>query len=1560
MKKYIIAALALLGLGGNVMAQRDITSTYITNATLSNGTTGWTVNNFNTPVQGNNTIGYASECYAGWESLEKTAYSLTQTITLNAGHYRLVNYSFFRQGQAYNTDNTKSLAYLKAGSDQVAIKTLGSITAAGYANSQAEGANCFDSKMYRNVVEFTIAADATSIEIGIVGTFDEMRSWCIVGMFELFDLDDLASVSSPTDVTYEITNSGFEHRDMTGWTLSPGDAFAAQANTSFDNKAGGYYAEKWQGSGGLSDRTMSQHLTGLENGLYELKAYVYYGGTGAYIKMNDDRTNVTAGTSAQYTVRTVISDGTLDVVAGLESGTTNWVCFDRFTLSFYGDPLQAFKDLLADKVAEAQALHDGGTLRTGAATQLQTAIDANDNDDDAFTTEEDFNTAISNIEAAMSLANSIAARYAVFDAEKTKWEALKAGVPSCASLTTFESAISTANTTVTNATSVADVNTQIAALRPAAMTFISTTDDHTFDLTFLASQTYSDWKKKDGSAADIVKDQFLTGRPGSIPSFAESYESTCATTGTVLYQTIEDLPAGYYEVGMYAQAMYTTGRGFDSDATEGDADRTYAFAGDLDAPASILRVGMPISFQSSVAFEDITTLAVNVHLTGDDLSNNLTYGVQKDENGSNWHFAQIMTITYATQPDLTALEAQRDEKVAIAEGFLATHLFYLNNDQSDALQDAIDEAKAADDFEELSAVIVSLPTAVDAARIVANGQKAGRESLLNALQRFEDNYNHYTINDVFYGDGTDYSRLTMSAGAWTTLLTLVNNAALALDDRDSNASYATLATILNSQLNATDTSIRLFKSYKAMVAGCQALSIAAGTTYATDANMDTDATENTAIAALNTAFVSYQEDADGTIDMAGFLGSNLDFNSAETGEWMTTTGGGIKNIDGWEEVYSNIVEWQTMANQKAGYTNQLYIRSNWNGASRPSMSVLKECMLPAGEYTLSFDFKINEALSWTARTDNLCYYKLDNTSYATGANTTEWATQTYSFVLEEPTKFDLSFGFVHKTANNSPVEFMVDNVALTMEGGNPFQNAYDAAEAVAATGNAAQAAIDQWSDYDGDAATLKALGADAPATYWKAVDILRNAKTIVDNSGDATSLIANGDLSDATITANAPTGWTTVFTGTAPGGNVWVNNQDDINGDTKRVFNIWSSEITWVELSQTINNLPYGTYRLTMGLGTTGFTDAGNLVAFMEGDVTGASEQVSTENNGEHREFGTYTAAVELTSGNNLKIGVAGTQYFQMTDVMLEYISSAATANQEKASSSLRQDYMWTHRGDAEFDVTATAIYNDARGVRLYPTNPNQIITANSGQISNDRNVVVDGVCANFVITDVTGEGSSFQITDATGTFTATSASYSRPMPTNRWGTLILPFPVQARDGLAFYTLREVDEGEGTMTFNREGKKFDANTPLVYRITDGATTLEITASDVDVALTTAEQNDETSIADWEAEGTYARTTKDKGEGYYYISNDKFWLAETKDVNINPFRAWFHYTGSSPVKAFSIAFNDDWTDGVEELTMDNGEWTMDGKVYDLQGRRVSTLSTLKKGIYIVNGRKVYVK
>ena len=382
-RKLLLAMLCIVGCL-SAHAQKDVTSQYITNATLSNGTTGWTVSNFNNPVSGNgnknivgdnndeksyNTIGYASEAYAGWNNLSVTSFQLTQKITLPVGNYTLVSYSFFRQGESYNTNVEKSLANLKAGDNQVPIKTLGSIQAAGYANSQIEGAVAFDSKMYRNTLDFSITADNTEIEIGLVGTFDVMRSWCIAGMFELINNDIPATMDAPFDVTGYLTNPGFEYRNMNGWTLSEGGAIGTQYNDQ-PFKTGFYYAEQWQPSanGALSARSMSQTLTEIPAGLYRLTANL--GGDGTYLDLNENTAKWTA--DDDYTVSYVLKENEpLTITAGKTAeGSANWIHFDNFKLLYCGD-VQAALTTICAKVSEYE-----NKLSAANYSQLQTAVEA--------------------------------------------------------------------------------------------------------------------------------------------------------------------------------------------------------------------------------------------------------------------------------------------------------------------------------------------------------------------------------------------------------------------------------------------------------------------------------------------------------------------------------------------------------------------------------------------------------------------------------------------------------------------------------------------------------------------------------------------------------------------------------------------------------------------------------------------------------------------------------------------------------------------------------------------------------------------------------------------------------------------------------------------------------------------------------------------------------------------------------------------------------------------------------------------------------------------------------
>jgi hypothetical protein len=604
------------------------------------------------------------------------------------------------------------------------------------------------------------------------------------------------------------------------------------------------------------------------------------------------------------------------------------------------------------------------------------------------------------------------AAYASYKTFRTSVTGLTAGQPASEALTTFNSAVTTANSNVEAATTVSAITTQQTALRTAALTYISSVEGQ-FDITFLASQVYSDWKKNGGTPAGIVADQYLANRPGSIPSFAENFEWTAATTGNVLYQTVSEMPVGYYQVGMYAMALSTSQRdtGISTEATEGDADRTFAFVGDLNDATTILRTGMPIKFATAVNFDDLTILDVNVHLSN---AGDLTFGVQKDLNGSNWHFAQIASILYSSSPDLTGLQATRDALVAEAEGLLNSSAEYLTAAQQSTLQSAIDNGNNAADYDALNTVtLVTLPNAINNAKQQIQQVKDNRVLMIAALERFENDYN--------LADGTDYRRQTMSADAWSTLITKVNAVTTALDDVSLASEYATRKNNLIAQMDLTDTSLRLHKSYKAMSEGVS--SIVGGS--AADSDTDNDETEQAAITSLNTAFNTYVFSQTNEFSANAFLGSNLDFSAAEGATLNSDNSNNIHAVSGWDVDYADADTWAVLQTHQGENDGKLYIRKNW-GSSATTLTAAKERMLPAGRYRLS--------LSWNstmANMTNLSCYKLGNVSTAIGKTTDGAETLTYDFTVTEPTPFNLVIGFRKSGVDNTPAQLIADDIVLT-------------------------------------------------------------------------------------------------------------------------------------------------------------------------------------------------------------------------------------------------------------------------------------------------------------------------------------------------------------------------------------------------------------------------------------------------------------------------------------------------------------------------------------------------
>ncbi len=248
--------------------------------------------------------------------------------------------------------------------------------------------------------------------------------------------------------------------------------------------------------------------------------------------------------------------------------------------------------------------------------------------------------------------------------------------------------------------------------------------------------------------------------------------------------------------------------------------------------------------------------------------------------------------------------------------------------------------------------------------------------------------------------------------------------------------------------------------------------------------------------------------------------------------------------------------------------------------------------------------------------------------------------------------------------------------------------------------------------------------------------------------------------------------------------------------------------------------------------------------------------------------------------------------------------------------------------------------------------NPNLLIFANSGQVNNANNVVVEGTCATLVLAD----GHSFVNPTA---FTATYASYTLPaLADNKFATLMVPFNATAPSGKAYALDQDIHLIDGNI-YATEVSSIAANSPVLVTAVGNYTGSSVTVPVVAQGATyTNGQLVGTYSPMTAVEGSYVLQNHTSGEGvaFYLVGNTK--------PTVNPFRAYIK-PQSSNARAIKVVFGDE-TEGIDSLTPSpipadaptrslspKGE----GSVYTLSGQRVAQPT---KGLYIVNGRKTVIK
>ncbi len=1040
--KRLIAALAVIGLAGNVLAQN------------------WTGKG-NTVAEGDYYLyNVKSGKYLTWGTNYGTRASLVQqageiiTLTASGSGYKITIPDITKTKKGLFLDGS-NIPFC----DNDAAEFIFAETSAG-------------SKVYTisSNSRYLACRSDYSAEPSPLETTDnasnEGATWMLIKKQDRIDALNSATASNPVDATFFIKGAEInENFDNAGAWEGTDPAFDGRKGNL---EATGFAAENYWGASVES----YQILTGLPAGKYRLSCYGFYRDGSAtdagtknangtediksYLFAGSNQTplssimegsnssNGDGGTEAvsgkwvpnsmaeavlfffrgRYSAVTVDAivgdDGQLKIGIRKDAGTEQkWTIWDRFRLTYYGDDLTSYAEALSDAVNAANAFIDTHVVPAAAENAITLVINENNKE---YTTKTNYINATQAINDAVALYNTdeLKAAYAAYKAMRTDVQELenttlyKYTDPGTAK-STFDDAVSSANTAVESATTASAINTQTGNIRAAALTFVSSVtaeDGNPFNLTFLASTAAADWQTASGLNPAATAPAWSVPKPdASMADFVESYTEAAggeSITGNILYQTVSGMPAGYYTVALYAAASYTPNRGsLVVKCTDGQPNITFGFAGDNS-------LSLPVAHRTSLTAADQVPVNLSVQLTAE---GPLTFGIKKTAAGSNWHVAQIYTITYSKDPDLTVLKADRDALVSEAEGLLASgDASLLTTAQQNALSTAIATAEAAVTFETLTEVTLNtLPNAIQTARQQIQLVKDNRVLMIAALERFERDYN--------LADGTDYRRVTMSADAWASLITKVNAVSTALDDVSQATSYGTIKDALIAQMDATDASLRLFKSYKAMADGV--CSVCSGITAAT-AETDTDASEQAAIAYYNTAFVDYATTQSDNFSVSAFLGANLDFSAAEGEALNTENNNNIHAVSDWEVAYADADTWTVLQTKQSENTDALYMRKNW-GSAATTLTVAKQKMLPVGKYTLSF--------KWNSNMENMTnrsQYKIGTEYVAIGKTTNGAEELTYDFeITGQPQPFDLVFSFQKTGTGNTPAQMVVDDIVLT-------------------------------------------------------------------------------------------------------------------------------------------------------------------------------------------------------------------------------------------------------------------------------------------------------------------------------------------------------------------------------------------------------------------------------------------------------------------------------------------------------------------------------------------------
>lgn len=269
-----------------------------------------------------------------------------------------------------------------------------------------------------------------------------------------------------------------------------------------------------------------------------------------------------------------------------------------------------------------------------------------------------------------------------------------------------------------------------------------------------------------------------------------------------------------------------------------------------------------------------------------------------------------------------------------------------------------------------------------------------------------------------------------------------------------------------------------------------------------------------------------------------------------------------------------------------------------------------------------------------------------------------------------------------------------------------------------------------------------------------------------------------------------------------------------------------------------------------------------------------------------------------------------------------------------------------------EIDLTGATL---AEGLQTsdFSAEANNLFKIADGQSLEGNNVIKNGVCDNFVLTD----GQSF---NAPENFTASQITYNRVIAPStdkdEVYTFVLPFTFTAdKVNGTVYELAGVIDGVLDFTSLEGSMELKANRPYLV-VSNGTQLLNASAFSGEVVATDDLTNE--VIGGVAMVGAY-ETTSVKSEGneswYGYNANGQF--VKANKGTINPFRTAIKSTGSQSSFALKL---DGTVTGIVNLENPNAKvdvYTISGVCVRKNVPAASALNGLSRGVYIVGGQKV---